>query len=238
MATEPATGFLHRGASDTVPAQDAPANFDALAGIYRGMEYLSFGPMLERCRFHFLPQCVNARRALILGDGDGRFTARLLAANRTAQADAVDASAAMLAALRRRVCSADPHAETRLQTVRADLRQWIPSGERYDLVASHFFIDCLTEDEVDALIARTFPHLTDHATWLISEFAVPDGRVRGTLARLLIGFLYFAFGVMTRLRVRELPDYAAVMARHGFHRQERATFLGGLLTTETWSRRK
>ncbi|MGC1784399.1 MAG: class I SAM-dependent methyltransferase [Acidobacteriaceae bacterium] len=237
MLSDQATGFLHRSASSTV-SQDAPANFDALAGIYRWMEYLSFGPMLERCRFYFLPRCVNARHALILGDGDGRFTARFLATNRTAQADAVDASAAMLSALHWRARGADPQAETRLRTAHADLRRWTPSGDDYDLVVSHFFLDCLTEDELDALIARTLPHLTDDATWLISEFAVPDGRVRGALARLLIRFLYFAFAAMTRLRVSELPDYAAAMARYGFYCKERVTFLGGLLITETWSSRK
>lgn len=236
MQSDWATGVFHHGASDTIPAQDAPANFDALAGFYRWMEYFSFGPMLERCRFHFLPRYVNARHALILGDGDGRFTARFLAANRTVQADAVDASAALLSALRRRACSADLHAETRLRTVHADLRRWSPSETNYDLVASHFFLDCLTDVDVEKLIARTLPHITDHATWLISEFAVPDGRVRGTLARVLIRFLYFAFAAMTRLRVSELPDYATALARHGFHRQERTTFLGGLLITEIWSR--
>ena len=44
--------------------------------------------MLERCRFRFLSQCSQARHVLVLGDGDGRFTAHLLAANPTLQVDA------------------------------------------------------------------------------------------------------------------------------------------------------
>ena len=58
-----------------------PANFDRLARIYRWMELVTFGPLLGRCRYRFLEQLCNCRTALLLGDGDGRFAARLLAAN-------------------------------------------------------------------------------------------------------------------------------------------------------------
>ncbi len=77
---------------------DRPPRFDRVARLYRVLEYLSFGPMLERCRFHHLPALAAAdcSRALILGDGDGRFLARLLAACPELSAQAVDASPAML----------------------------------------------------------------------------------------------------------------------------------------------
>ncbi len=68
----------------------SPSNFDRIARPYRWLEYLSFGPMLERCRFYRIPQLTAARRALVLGDGDGRFLARLLTCNPEVQVDAVD----------------------------------------------------------------------------------------------------------------------------------------------------
>ena len=67
-------------------------NFDRIARPYRWLEYLSLGRALERCRFHFLPRLRDCRRALVLGDGDGRFTAKLLDANPSVQVDAVDIS--------------------------------------------------------------------------------------------------------------------------------------------------
>ena len=82
---------------------DQPANFDPIARPYRWLEYLTFGPYLERCRYHFLNQLGQHCRALILGDGDGRFTARLLAANPEISVDAVDSSATMLHLLTKRV---------------------------------------------------------------------------------------------------------------------------------------
>jgi SAM-dependent methyltransferase len=96
----------------TGPISPAAPNFDSLARPYRWMEYLTFGSALQRCRTHFLPQlsgrCPALGTALILGDGDGRFLARLLAANPHLSVDAVDTSAAMLRQLTRRAAAASP----------------------------------------------------------------------------------------------------------------------------------
>ncbi len=209
-------------------------DFDPIARLYRWMEYLTFGPMLERCRFHFLPQCAGARHALVLGDGDGRFTARLLAANPKVEIDAVDSSAAMLAELQRRAQAQSIGKTPRLRTARADLRDFIPIRSGYDLVVSHFFLDCLTDDEVAALVERIIPHLASNATWLISEFAIPKKGWRRIGGRLLVRFLYFAFEKMTRLHVRQIPDYARILTARGFRRQQQYHSLGGLLVAEIW----
>ena len=217
------------------PSADTP-NFDSLAHLYRWMEYLSFGTMLERCRFHFLSRCGSAGHALILGDGDGRFTARFLAENPDVRVDAVDASAAMLQALRGRVQRLGPQATARLQTLQADLRAFTPVGS-YDHVVTHFFLDCLSNDELDSLLLRTLPHLTPRATWWVSEFAIPQKGWRRWGAQRLVGFLYFAFRLLTGLRVQQIPDYGAIFLCHGFYRREHACFLGGLLVTELWERK-
>jgi SAM-dependent methyltransferase len=214
---------------------DAP-NFDSVARAYRWMEYFSFGPLLERCRFRFLTRCSYARHALVLGDGDGRFTARLLALNPTVRVDAVDASAAMLAVLRERAGRSCRDADTRLATTEADIRRFTPTDDDYDLVVSHFFLDCLTDDDVAALIARISPHLTQDASWLVSEFAVPDDGWRRLAARMLIRSLYFAFSFLTRLRVRNIPNYAKIFRDNGFHPIDKSTYLGGILITEVWER--
>jgi ubiquinone/menaquinone biosynthesis C-methylase UbiE len=214
---------------------DTP-NFDSLARVYRWMEYCSFGRMLERCRFHFLARCSRATNTLVLGDGDGRFTGRLLAINPTVQVEAVDASAAMLHVLRKRARRGSLHADSRLQTIQADLRQFTPQKEHYDLVASHFFLDCLTDGEVKALIERLSQRMTQDAVWLVSEFAVPAKGWRRYGSRMLIRSLYFAFFVLTRLHVRQIPDYSSAFEANGFCRSEKAEYLGGMLITEVWER--
>jgi len=211
-------------------------NFDSVARAYRWMEYFSFGPRLERCRFHFLTRCSGARHALVLGDGDGRFTARLLSSNPAVQVDAVDASPAMLALLRERASNCCDNADSRLRTIQADIRRFTPPGTDYDLVVSHFFLDCLTDSEVSSLVARLCPHMTQDAIWLVSEFAVPEAGWRRLPARMVIRGLYYAFFVLTGLRVRKIPNYASALNDHGFHLAEKAAYLGGMLATEVWER--
>ena len=221
-----------------------PPNFDRLAHVYRWMEYFSFGKMLEQCRFIFLRECCGRNRALILGDGDGRFTARLLADNPTLLADAVDCSRAMLTQLERRVGNATkistPHlqtAESRLRTICTDIRAFFPPADCYDLVVSHFFLDCLTTLEVEELVERTLPKLAPNTLWLISEFSIPRNGWQRTAARLLIRWLYFAFRKMTNLQVRNIPDYSSVLLRHGFRQLRISRSFYGILSAELWERK-
>src|SRR6202042_2739590 len=88
----------------------------ALPRPYRWFEYLTLGKALENCRLHYLPQLLNKRHALILGDGDGRFLAQLLQHNPNLSADAVDSSSTMLQLLRQRCEAATPGVAARLHT--------------------------------------------------------------------------------------------------------------------------
>jgi hypothetical protein len=69
--------------------------------------------------------------------------------------------------------------------------------------------------------------------WVISEFAVPTGPA-GWLSRAVVSALYVAFGVLTGLRTRRLPDYASTLRRHGFVRRAVHTRVFGLLRSELW----
>jgi len=202
------------------------------------MEYVSFGPWLEQCRFAPLAALVpprgSAKKALVLGDGDGRFLARLLAASPALHAEAVDGSPGMLRLLRGRARRSG--AEDRLTPVCADARTFTPPGKDYDLVVTHFFLDCLTADETAALLDRVRPQLAPGALWLVSEFDVPAGsRLRAALARGLITALYAAFRILTGLSVRQMPPWRALLTEAGFAPQASRAFLGGLVVSELWS---
>lgn len=210
-----------------------PARFDRVARLYRPMEYLSFGAMLERCRFSHLPALTSVRRALVIGDGDGRFTARLLATNRSVQVDAVDASPAMLRLLDMR--AARQGAQSRVRTFRADARSFTPAWLDYDLVVTHFFLDCLSASETADLVLRVRSHLAPNARWLVSEFHAPEeSRFRAALARLLIAALYKAFRVLTDLRIRHIPPWRDLLKQNGFVPAGGTQFLGGVLYSELW----
>lgn len=220
-------------ASHPPGAASAP-NFNRLAGIYRWLEYLTFGPFLWRCRIHFLPQLAHCRRALILGDGDGRFTAHLLRENPRLEVTAVDGSPRMIQSLRR---ASERHA-ARLRTEVADLRTWKPADlAEYDLVVTHFFLDCLTSREVRDLAARLAPAIVPNALWLVSEFAIPPTVFGRTVAAPLVWLLYRAFRLITNLRQRSLPDHGAALAECGWSLQLEEAHLNGLLLSQLWRSR-
>jgi ubiquinone/menaquinone biosynthesis C-methylase UbiE len=206
-------------------------HFDRLARVYRWMEMFTFGPWLERCRFAFLSEMAGCGRAAVLGDGDGRFTARLLGANSIVRIDAVDASREMLRELLKR---AGPDAE-RVHVHQSDALEWLPANAPYDLVVTHFFLDCFTEDEVRALAGKLRRALSPEALWVVSEFAIPEGAFGRWVARPVIWLLYSAFGVLTGLQVRKLPDHAAALSAVGFSCVRRRNLLRGLLVAEVWS---
>jgi hypothetical protein len=212
-----------------------PPNFDRVARIYRWAEYLSLGPLLVRTRNHFLPQLTHSRRALVLGDGDGRFLARLLAQNPSLHALAIDTSAAMLQLLTACCRRTAPRAQERLRTLKASALHVTPAKDT-DLIVTHFFLDCLPQSDVDALAARLATQIAPGTLWLLSDFAIPAAPLLRPLAALYIRSLYLAFRLLTGLRTTRLPDAQAALIAAGFRRIARHQLLFGLLYTELWQR--
>ncbi len=206
-------------------------NFDRVARLYRPMEYLTFGPLLTRTRTHFLPLLRDRRRALVFGDGDGRFLASLLAQHPALEAEAIDTSPTMLAELRRR-CA--PFAG-RLRLLCTDALGYEPEISP-DLIVSHFFLDCFSPADLAHFLPRMAARMHPGALWLLSEFRIPPRGAARPLARLLVRSLYFAFRVLTGLRVTHLPDYAALFERAGLTRVAHHDRLFGILRSELWSR--
>jgi SAM-dependent methyltransferase len=212
--------------------RQAAANFDLVALPYRWMEYATFGRALQRCRCRLLPQVARCRSALLLGDGDGRFLAKLLAANPGMSVDSVDTSAAMLCQLTKRAHAAAPDASIRLRTHRVSALSFVPD-RRYDLIVTHFFLDCLTQAEVESLCEQLAPYIERGALWLFSDFNIPPSCMRWP-ARAIVRLLYVGFRLLTGLRITALPDHAAALTAVGFNRTVGHTSLQGLLVSELW----
>lgn len=208
-----------------------PPNYDSLAGVYRRLEMFTFGPFLWRARCAFLDKMQSRRNALLLGDGDGRFAAHLLGKNQLVLIDAIDVSPAMLRTLLRNVGLR----AGRIRVHLADIRHWQPEVPRYDLIVTHFFLDCLSTKEVASLANKLKPCAKPGALWVVSEFAVPSGWFGWLVARPVVFGLYVAFWIMTGLFRFRLPKYHEALKEAGFTLLERQRRLGGLLVSELWT---
>lgn len=201
-------------------------NCDAIARWYRWLEYLGFGRALERRRNAFLHRIADARRALVVGEGDGRFLANLLPlmfATPGASVDYVDVSARMLELARSR-------AGDRPNYILGDaLTIPLPSRE-YDLIVTHFFLDCFNAPDAQRVIERLSASARDDARWVVSEF-----RESGWFASVVIRGLYLFFRIATGLRVTRLIDHRPLLEQAGFSLQQQSGT--AMLVSELWSRR-
>jgi SAM-dependent methyltransferase len=201
-------------------------NCDSIARWYRWLEYLGFGRALERRREAFVNDVADARRVLALGDGDGRalvILRRAMIASGTpvTRIDYVDISAKMLELARARAGTdlIEYHCEDALTRP-------LPDSE-YDLIVTHFFLDCFDDKSLELLVARIARAAGPHARWIISEF-----RRSGWL----VSCLYLFFRFTTGLRTRRLVDHHPVLMSHGFHLVRSQSTLLGLLASELWLR--
>jgi cyclopropane fatty-acyl-phospholipid synthase-like methyltransferase len=213
-------------------AAPVKTDFSRVARAYRWMEYASFGTLLERTRYHRLPAMDHASVALVLGDGDGRFLQRLLATYPGIEVDAVDSSPGMVKLAKERAAqvAASGHVRWLLQ----DALAWRPARQ-YDLIVTHFFLDCFSSDEVAALIQKLTPSLVPGGIWINSDFAIPQSRWARLPGWCIIRGLYAAFYLLAGLRTQQLPDDTSAFVQAGMKLNDSRRMAAGLLKSEVWT---
>ena len=209
--------------------------FDRLAPLYATLEAVSFGGLLQWCRTALLADAADARRALILGEGDGRYLAAFLAANPAATVVVVDGSPAMVA-LARRWVAGRPGAADRVRWHVADARQFAPPDPPYDLVVTNFFLDCFPAGELEPLVAVLAASLSPGGRWIVGDFRLPDGRARRLAARAALAVMYAFFKVATRLPAGRLVDPRPALRASGLALVREDCRLGGFLVASLWER--
>jgi ubiquinone/menaquinone biosynthesis C-methylase UbiE len=207
-------------------------NCNSIARWYGTLEYLSFGFALLNCRCRQLDTCRDAEKVLMLGEGDGRFLRRFLLVNPTAEVDYVDGSERMMRIARERL---SPSQRRRVRFHYADALMFVPNAG-YDLIVTHFFLDCLSPEETEKLAKRLACASASNARWIVSEFETPRSGWRRLRARLWISSLYLAFRWLTGLHVSKIPDYRGALTQGSFRLRAENTSSAGLLTSQVWEK--
>jgi|HubBroStandDraft_6_1064221.scaffolds.fasta_scaffold153667_3 ubiquinone/menaquinone biosynthesis C-methylase UbiE len=209
-------------------------NADGIANSYCWLEYAAFGLALENARFDFLSHAGEARSVLILGEGDGRFLARLLEYNRQASVTVMETSARMIDLARRRLEDSD---HPRVKFHQADAVTGVLPDGQFDLAVTHFFFDVLSSRDAEAMIGKVSAVLSPGAVWLVSEFQEPTATIRRPHARLWLHAMYGFFALATGLRVRKLPPYREMLERCGLAEIEHRESRFGLIRSQVWRNR-
>ena len=210
-------------------------SFDRLARHYGWMERVLAGERLQRCRTAFLDRVLWAREILILGEGSGRFLCACGQAVAQARVTCVDSSPRMLETARRRI-ERQGLGSKDIDFVRADALTWSPPTGVYDLVVTHFFLDCFRPDQLELIVAGLSRACRGNAAWLLADFQIPERGLPRWRAEAIHRMIYVFFRALTRLPARRLTTPDPFLTAHGFVLRERRVSEWGLLHSDLWQR--
>jgi ubiquinone/menaquinone biosynthesis C-methylase UbiE len=211
-------------------------NFDSLARSYQAFEYTAFAPVMHRMRIHFLDECAGVKKILLAGEGDGRFLAELRRQWPEAEVDCIDVSGRMLAQARKRLDRRGPDQQLGVHFIQADLRTHVLAENKYDLVVTHFFLDCFNEATLRGLVSKLAASARPGALWLLSDFSLPPGGWRRLRAWIWLKVLYTFFRIVARIEAETLVDPRALIEENGWQCRRTQTAQHGLLYSSIWQK--
>lgn len=197
------------------------------------METCAFGNALQSARTYWIDEIPPPRRALIVGEGNGRFLCELLRAHPKTDVDCVDASGRMLALAYARVSRLRSESLASVRFIHLDVLNWSPSYS-YDLLVTHFFLDCFPGDQVGAIVAKLAQAARPEAIWLIADFSIPHGRFARIYAKFWLQMMYTFFRATAAVPATELVDPTHYLQSNGFVSRSRKLSRGGMLTSDLY----
>lgn len=214
-------------------ATNARMSFDVLAPHYRWMEFVLAGEKLHRCRTAFLDEIPASKTILLLGEGHGRALIECALRFPNAEIICVDASKSMLTQAQGRL-NRHNLASARVKFIRADILNWLPASNSYDLIVTNFFLDCFRPEQLEQIISRLATCASPDADWLIADFQNAPAGLRRIRSRLILWSMYAFFRAVTRLPARELTPPDSFLKRAGFVLHRRIQSEWGLLRSDWW----
>jgi len=203
-------------------------NFDFIAKGYEKMEKLVFGSHLQKTRLSLLPEVVQrlkpASSIVLIGDGDGRFFEELVKLQ-------PDASYTYLEKSKRMLSLAQARIDSEVEWLHGGIE--LIEGREFDLIVTHFVLDCYSGEEVKNLITSVTKQVKPEGLWLISDF---DGDA-GWWARGLIFVMYQFFKRVARVYPQRLKSFDIYLELNHWQKVMERRMLKGLSYSQLWQQK-
>lgn len=209
--------------------------FDAIAPYYQWIEKICAGKKMQRARLAFLSDLPIPKRVLLLGEGTGSFLVKCHQKFPEASITCIDSSNAMLHEMKKKLHRQDLSGN-HLTFLHQDVLSWQPKMDHYDLIVTHFFLDCFTLNEMERLIPMLSKAAKPHAHWIIADFNFPQTWFMKIMALLLVKLLYLFFSTTTGISATKLINPDFFLKKSGFLLHGRKKFCKGLLKSDCWIR--
>jgi SAM-dependent methyltransferase len=210
-------------------------SFDRLANSYRWMERVLAGRTLQACRTDWLGKVLGARDILIVGEGPGRFLEVCAERCPKAQFTVVDSSQKMLELAKLTWEQGRPR-DNRAEFIHAALPDWRAPRDRFDLVVTHFFLDCFNDRSLRLVVELLAASASANSSWLLSDFCVPPRGLARWRAQCVLRIAYTFFRAATGIEAREITPPEPFLEAAGYHLKERKARQWGLLHSDLWLR--
>ena len=208
--------------------------FDRIAPYFDWMERLCACGLMQRCRTAHIQQTKNCRHALLAGEGHGRFLEALLVANPNIHVTSVEWSQKMIDYSRRRLARRGLDL-SRVTFQHADLLDCELSKAQFDLIVTHFFLDCLNPAQIKRVVRLMAEHSASDAIWLLADFRIPEeAGWRRWRAMGIVASLYLFFRLTLNLPARGLTPPDNFLKLHGFRLHDRKLMSCGLMHSDFW----
>ena len=176
-------------------------DFSILSPIYDFLGILAFQGTLHRSQLFLLNELKQSQNALIIGGGTGRFLVDLMKSGKVDKVTYVDISPGMI-----------KKAESKIKKLASSDRvSFICGGldsipeEKFDLICTHYFLDCFPEDQLPEVMAKLNHFLSDNGDWHFTDFYLNESS--SFIQRKTVGFLYWFFRLSCGIKVRKLANF-------------------------------
>lgn len=220
-----------------------------MSHVYDLMTGRSVGNVIVRSQINWTNELPAERRALIVGDGTGRFLLELLRRAKPSHVVTIDISETMIRKARQRIQNNDPTKLEMVNFVTADLdaltlkdllslshgNQNKENPAYYDVIATNFFLDLYTERNVLKKVQKLSSVHAINGIYINTDFI----RVHGTgllvrIQRFLLKGLYVLFRLVTRIPGYRPADYDAILKECGYEKLKSRYFAFGMIESSMY----
>lgn len=202
-------------------------NYDFVAPFYPLLERAAFGSGLSEARDASLPAVLSAQRALLIGEGNGRFLASCLNEKCEGSITVVESSGKMLSLLRARIRGIE--LRTRLELVHADFRDWAAPGADFDVIVTHLFLDLFRPDSQRRILEKITALSTENTVWINVDFRPA---IQSRIHRVIDWLQYRFDGLLSGIEADRQYDPAPIIRQLGWAVQEERAFCSSTIFSQ------
>ena len=176
-------------------------NYNSIAGIYDPIKTLIFGKSLILNEVQIINK-LKFRNLLVVGCGSSEFL-EYINLDKIERIVLLDSSKKMCEISSKRVVKLE--IEHKCEVIFQNFNKW-SSEDTFDAISFPYILDCLSDQEIDQFIEKSYDMCSETGKLVISDFKASQGHF--SFSNLLIPLMYIFFKLTSGINRKYIPDYS------------------------------